>query len=378
MKVAIDARFLGPHGKGLGRYVEKLLAHLAPIAAGHEFFILLNEHNWRHWQPPNQSWHRVRAPWRWYTLSEQLYLPRLLRQLKVDLVHFPHFNVPIAYVQPFVVTVHDLILWHFPTERASTLEPVYFWLKHAAYRLVIRLAVKRARRVLTVSQFSRDELVKEFGIKPTKITVTYEAVDTKRPVSALDVNRVCHRLGISRRYFLYVGNAYPHKNIERLLEAFAQLQRQDFPFQLVLVGKLDYFYQRVRRNAEAVGLLRSQHVIFPGFVSDEDLAALYAGSFAYVFPSKAEGFGLPPLEAMQYGVPVLSSDATCLPEVLGGAALFFDPSSATSIAQALQRVVADATLRQRLQQLGPAHVNRYSWPRLAEQTLAVYRSVVQS
>lgn len=378
MRIAVDARFLGPRGKGLGRYVEKLLKFLSVVDTSNEYFVLLRDENWNTWTPPNERWHRVHAPWRWYTTAEQLRLPSLLRSLKPDLVHFPHFNVPILYTGKFVVTIHDLILSRYPTERASTLEPIYFWFKHLAYRMIIRTAIRRAQHVITVSNFSRDEISGEFGVPPERISVTYEAVDPGQQISPNAVPHILQRFGINRRYFLYVGNAYPHKNIERLIEAFSQLVKSGHDYQLVLVGGMDYFYQRVRRYAEATNLVRSGHIIFPGFVSDEDLAALYAGCFTYVFPSKAEGFGLPPLEAMQYGAPVVSSNATCLPEILGSSVLYFEPEDIGSMRQALERVCTDDTLRQRLEQLGPEHVKRFSWQRMAEQTLAVYESVVQS
>lgn len=378
MRIAVDARFLGPRGKGLGRYVEKLLKYLAIVDQHNEYFVLLRDENWQSWQSPNERWHRVRAPWRWYTTAEQIHLPRLLYSLKVDLVHFPHFNVPLLYTGKFVVTIHDLILSRYPTERASTLEPFYFWLKHLAYRLIIRSATKRAKHIITVSNFSRDEIVGEFGVKPERVSVTYEAVDPGAPAQPGAIGHLLNRIGVNRPYFLYVGNAYPHKNIERLIEAFGRLLKYGYDYQLVLVGGMDYFYQRVRRYAEAAGLVKNKRVIFPGFVSDDVLASLYAGCFTYVFPSKAEGFGLPPLEAMQYGAPVVSSNATCLPEILGGAALYFDPEDINSMRQALERVCTDETLRMRLAQLGPEHVRRYSWSRMAEQTLAVYQSVVQS
>ncbi|MFH0952046.1 MAG: glycosyltransferase family 1 protein [Patescibacteria group bacterium] len=377
MKIGIDARFLGPEGKGLGRYVEKLIKYLAVTDNNHEIFVLLREENWREWQPPASNWHKVKAPWRWYSLSEQIYLPGLLRRLKLDLMHFPHFNVPILYFGAYIVTIHDLILSRFPTERASTLEPIYFWLKHRVYQLVITSAIKRAKKVITVSQDSRRQIIEHFKIKPEKTIVTYEAVDRGRPVQPGEVAMIRQRYGIIDPYLLYVGNAYPHKNIESLLEAFAKLRRKGYALQLLLVGKMDYFYQRVRKYAEALNLDTTNEVIFPGFVSDYDLATVYAGAQAYVFPSKAEGFGLPPLEAMQYGLPVVSSNASCLPEILGRAAEYFDPKSVTDIIRAIEKVINNDERRQTLIELGAAQIGRYSWKKMAGETLAVYQSVLK-
>ncbi|MFC1663300.1 glycosyltransferase family 4 protein [Patescibacteria group bacterium] len=378
MKIGIDARFMGPVGKGLGRYVEKLVKHLGLELTPHDYYILLRDDMWSEWQPPNERWHKIRAPWRWYSLSEQVQLPRLLNDLKLDLVHFPHFNVPIMYFRPFVVTIHDLILSQFPTERASTLEPIYFWLKHRAYQFVIRSAVKRAKIIISVSQYSADQIVNKFNVAPEKIMVTYEAVDLKRPVAANEINVARRRYGLNQPYLLYVGNAYPHKNIERLLEAFANIRKRGCKIQLALVGKMDYFYQRVQKYALAVGLDINQEVRFTGFVSDIDLQSLYAGAHAYIFPSKAEGFGLPPLEAMQYGIPVASSSASCLPEVLGQAAVFFDPENVNDMVQKIENVVNNQELRFKLKNYGPEYVKKYSWTKMAKQTLEVYESVLQS
>ncbi len=175
-------------------------------------------------------------------------------------------------------------------------------------------------------------------------------------------------------YFLYVGNAYPHKNLERLLEVFASLRADGLDAQLVLVGKMDHFYDRLRKEAAALGLLGRGDVVFYGFAEEADLAELYRRARAYVFPSLLEGFGLPPLEAMRCGTPVAAAGNSCLPEILGDAALYFDPEDAADMAKAMRTIFADETLRARLSGLGLARVGRFSWRACAERTYATYLS----
>lgn len=368
MRIAIDARFYGPFGKGLGRYVQKLIEHLASTANDTRYTVLLRKENWDAFQPHDARFTKQLADIPWYSLAEQVRLPRLLARGKYDLVHFPHYNVPLFYRKPFIVTVHDLILSHYPTIRASTLHPLLYKLKHAAYQIVIRFAVRRAVHVLTVSEFSKQQIVKEFGVPEERITVTYQAAE--RFPGEPDAATTAMAASLSP-YLLYVGNAYPHKNLEGLLDAFAILhsRRRETP-KLVLVGKPDFFYERIRAFAEERGL--GDSVVFPGGVSDGALAALYTNAFLYVFPSFEEGFGLPPLEAMLYGTPVLAARASCLPEVLGDAAAYFDPRSPTAMAEAMDRLIDDAAAREVLRARGADRVARYSWDRLARTTADVY------
>lgn len=368
MRIAIDARFYGPFGKGLGRYVQKLVEHLPSTSLDAEVTVFLRRENWDAFTPRDARFTKLLADIPWYSLAEQVRLPRLLAKGKYDLVHFPHYNVPLFYRRPFVVTVHDLILSHYPTIRASTLHPILYKLKHVAYQMVIRSAVRRAAHVLTVSEFSKQQIVKEFGVPERRITVTYQAAE--RFAGSVDTTATAEAESYAP-YLLYVGNAYPHKNLEGLLDAYALLRsrRKDLP-KLVLVGKPDFFYERICAYAVEKGL--GESVVFPGGVSDRTLAALYAHALLYVFPSFEEGFGLPPLEAMLYGTPVLAARASCLPEVLGDAAAYFDPRSKAAMADALARLIDDSAARDTLRSRGTEHVQRYSWDRLAQKTADVY------
>lgn len=374
MRIGIDARFFGSLGKGLGRYTERLITYLERLAPGDEFVIFLRRENWDDYTPTSAHFTKQLADFRWYSLAEQRAMPALVRSAGIDLMHYPHFNVPILAPTPFIVTIHDLILTHFPTRRATTLGPLTYWVKQQAYRVTLSRAVSRATHILTVSNFTKQDIQQYFGYDPKKVTVTYEAVDAF-PQPATDDASFVQRAGIRGRYLLYVGNAYPHKNLEQFITFLKALPAKHADLSLVVVCKPDYFLDRFRKQVHDAGL--SARVLFPGYVDDATLGALYRTAYAYVFPSLYEGFGLPPLEAMAQGTPVFSSNAACMPEVLGDAALYFKPKDTRGMLAALERL-EDPAFRARLVIAGQRWVQRYSWRALAEQTLAVYHRVSPS
>jgi len=373
MRIGIDARFFGPFGKGLGRYTEELVRGVTSMDTQNEYVVFLHPSNFSQFEPSRPGVRKVVAPFRWYTLAEQVRFPALIRREHVDLMHFPHFNVPLYTRVPFLVTIHDLILSRFPTERATTLGPVLYALKHRAYQFVISRAVKRACRVVTVSETTKNDVVEEFGLDPAHVTATLLGVDRER-WQHLAPETVLSQWGINRPFFMFTGNAYPHKNLDRLLAAFQRVREAGHDWQLVLVGRDDYFFRRLRAEAERLGLLHHHDVIFPGYVTDAELARLYHNSLAYVFPSLAEGFGLPPLEAMAAGAVVASSSATSMPEVLGGAALYFDPRSVPDMAAVMTRIGTDDALRQELRARATERILRYDWKTMVQQTITAYQS----
>jgi glycosyltransferase involved in cell wall biosynthesis len=320
----------------------------------------------------------VLADCRWYSLKEQLFLPFIIRKQKLNLIHFPHFNVPLFCFCPFVVTVHDLILKRFPTRRASTLSFFNYYLKNLAYRLVIFFAVKRAEKIITVSCFTKKDILNYFKIKPEKVKVIYEGAPKKVSSVKYQVSSVktLDKFGINKPYLLYVGNAYPHKNLEGLLKSFEKLiRRHRMNLQLVLVGELDYFYKRLMNRVAQKHSKISDRIIFTDYVADKELGFLYQNASLYIFPSMCEGFGLPPLEAMSCGVPVVCSNATCLPEVLGEASVYFNPYKSAEIAQVIKRVLGDTNLQQHLRECGFRKTDQYSWFETAKQTLKVYENI---
>ncbi len=373
-KVGIDARFYGPVGKGLGRYTKEVADRVTAMDDRHEYVIFLGRDNFDEFIPPRVGVKKVLADFRWYSAAEQVSMPRLIKKEKIDLMHFPHFNVPFFCPEEFIVTIHDLILTKFPTQRATTLSPILYRIKYAAYKRIIKRAVKKASKIIAVSRFTKDDIKKQFEVTDDKIFVTYEGVTGHLRQNKNDKDALL-RYNISEPYLLYVGNAYPHKNLENLIRVFSRVRKKYGRLRLVLVGREDYFYARLKRFARQFDGSR-QDVIFPGFVPDEDLAGFYRHALAYVFPSFYEGFGLPPLEAMSHGCAVVSSDKSCLPEILGEAALYFTPESNDDMYKKVVQLITNENLRQTLVTKGYEQVKKYSWDRCAKDTLNVYKSVL--
>lgn len=382
-RIGIDARFYGPLGKGLGRYTQEIVDQITQLDDQNEYIIFLGLDNIDEFIPAKPNVKKILADIRWYGLAEQWYFPRLIKQHKIDLMHFPHFNIPIFCPVPFVVTIHDLILTKFPTMRATTLGPVLYFLKNLGYRYVINRAVNCAKRVIAVSEFTKQDIIQHFKIPSEKIVMIYEGVADLHHAHDQAFTSKLHALAVLSRhcilepYLLYVGNAYPHKNLESLVRVFLIIRKRWTDLKLVLVGKDDYFYHRLREFLTTIKDDTSA-IIFPGYVPDEDLQTLFEHAYAYIFPSKYEGFGLPPLEAMSRGCPVISSNATCLPEILGSAAAYFNPEDETSIVTAIERVLTDEHYRQTLISAGKKQATLYDWKQAAVATLAVYKSILKT
>jgi glycosyltransferase involved in cell wall biosynthesis len=375
MRIAIDARFLGS-GTGIGRYVEQLVLNLEKIVEDldrsredleNQYFILINKENEDKYQPIKSNFKKVIVNIPWYGWEEQIKLPQVLKKIKPDLVHFPHFNVPFFYNQAFIVSIHDLILTKYPSRRATTLGPLkYFW-KNLFYRLVIRHAIHKSRAVITMAEFTKKEIVEKFKIQNSKIKIIYEGV-TKLRENNNEVD--LKKYGINKDFVLYVGNAYPHKNLEFLVQAWKNLKED---YQLVLVGQPDYFYQRLEKMILDLNL--KDKVILTGYLSDQELAGLYQQAQAYVFPSLCEGFGLPPLEAMQFNLPVLVSNTSCLPEILKDSALYFCPQNQDDFKEKLNLILSDLELRKKLIRSSQKLLLKYNWQKMAQQTKDIYNNL---
>lgn len=385
MRIGIDARFYGSLGKGLGRYTEKLIEHLEQIDQENEYIIFLRQENFSEYVPKNPHFKKKVAQYAWYGFAEQVFFVLMLYRASLDLVHFPHFNVPILYRRKFVVTIHDLILVHYPTLRNTTRFAFLYFVKFLVYRFVIASAIKCACHIVTVSEFTKCDIAKEYPVAKGKMTVTYEAADSFCQFMSPEAEeQFLARMGLLQQpdqkktvrtyrdiiepYFLYVGNAYPHKNLPLLFAA-----ARAFPqYRLLLVGKEDFFYTRLQREAQAAGLT---NVVFVGFLTDAELSILYHHARVYIFPSLYEGFGLPPLEAMARGAVVVSSDRGSLPEVLGEAALFFDPTDAQALLATLRRLEAEPEMVHTLRERGYQQVNKYHFRTMALQTYEIYQNI---
>ncbi|MFH1611879.1 MAG: glycosyltransferase family 1 protein [bacterium] len=394
MRIGIDARFYGPKKqKGLGRYLQELITELEKIDTNNEFVIFLRCENWNDYQPINNNFRKVLADYRWYTFAEQIMMPIKIWREDIDLMHFPHFNIPIFCPTKFVVTIHDLILKHFPTRRASTLGPIMYRIKNWGYEITIWLAVRRSQKIIAVSEFTKRDILNNFNVADNKIKVIYEGVlspviPTPFVIPAkAGIQNVDLRFSAKGRtwrgndkeegrsneiYLLYVGNAYPHKNLERLILSFDKLSG-DYPdLKLVLVGELDYFYKRLQEYVSGFNPKTTNNIIFTDLVSDNELNNLYKNASLYVFPSEYEGFGLPPLEAMSCGLPVVSSNASCLPEILGNSAIYFNPVSVDDMVDKIKKVFNNRAIRKDLIEKGYQQIKKYNWQKMTKAIRRIY------
>jgi glycosyltransferase involved in cell wall biosynthesis len=364
MRIGIDARLYGLEHAGIGRYVMHLVQELQQLDTTNEYILFLRQDDYDTLKFP-VHWTKVLADVRHYTLKEQLTLPRLIRSAHVDLMHFPHFNVPLFYRQPFVVTIHDL-LWHeFKGFNVTTLNPLIYFLKYGGYRLVVNHALVQARHILVPSFWVRQKLIDQFSLPGNKISVTYEGIaatfSTKISSPKPKVPLV-----------VYTGSAYPHKNLRLLFDAVKLINRQGTSLNLTVVSSRSVFLEDLRTYVRREGL--DQYVSFVGFLNDQDLRLLYSQAAALVHPSLSEGFGLTGLEAMAAGLPVLASRAGSLPEIYQDAALYFDPQDVTDLVDKLKQLLTDPQLAARLRAAGKKLTQTYSWTATAQKTLQVYET----
>jgi glycosyltransferase involved in cell wall biosynthesis len=362
---------------GLGRYAEELVHALAPKmeSAGFGLRLFYTEAQNAHptgmlAQLPASTTNLGYKPWRLSALASQ-YL-RIARDGvygNPTLVHATDNLLPYVRAAS-VFTLHDLIFEIFPEHHK-----LY---NHLFLKLMMRRFLRAADHIICVSEHTKRDAERLYGIDPAKMTVIYEGADPKyRPATPADVARhatVRERYKLPEQFILHVSTIEPRKNLGRLLEAFEGLKREFPALKLVLVGKKGWLYEPFFEQLEASGL--KNEVIFPGYVAEEDLPAFYQMATLFCFPSVYEGFGLPPLEALASGCAVVCSNASSLPEVVGDAGLLVTPTDTTAITEALRRVLGDDSLRRDLQHRGPIQAQKFSWEQAAEQTLALYKQVM--
>jgi glycosyltransferase involved in cell wall biosynthesis len=361
MHIAIDARIIN---SSTGTYVERLLYYLQEIDTTNHYTILVPTKDLGFFRPTNPNFTIKAADFKNYSFAEQTAFKSFLDELSADLVHFCMPQQPIFYKGNHVTTVHDLNLIHTYNSDKN-------WLIFHAKQLVGRFVFKRightSRHIITPTQYVKDEYVKFAGISQDKVSVTYEAAD-------IFLDKLQPYEHPFKEYILYVGQQSDYKNIKRLGDAHQKLLKTHPDLGLILVGKKSaahlkneaYFIKKGYKN-----------ILFTGFIENDQRDWLFTHCRAYVFPSLMEGFGLPPLEAMGYGAPVVSSSATCLPEVYGDAAHYFNPVSVEGMAQAIDDVISSDVLRSDLTAKGYKQVKKYSWKRMAEQTHTIYMDALR-
>lgn len=356
-RIVIDAR---ESGTSTGRYIDKLIEYLYKLKPTYDIVVLTKSHQIDYIQKIAPKFTVVKCDYTEFGFGEQLGLAWQLYRLRPDLVHFGMTQQPILYLGHTVTTIHDLTTMRF---RNPSKNRLVFAVKQWVYSWVIKIAARKSRTVITPSEFVKDDVAKYAHLNSRKIKVTYEAADAitdkSEPVAGLE----------NEPFIMYIGRPLPHKNLRRLITAFTQLQAKQPDLKLVLAGKKDSLYKKHERRVKREGI---ENVVFTDFVSEGQLRWLYENCSAYVFPSLSEGFGLPGLEAMTHGAPVVSSNATCLPEVYGDAAEYFDPLDIEDLTKKINKVLTNEKRRKELIQLGKKQAGKYSWQKMAEQTLAVY------
>jgi glycosyltransferase involved in cell wall biosynthesis len=362
-KIVIDAR---ESGTGTGRYVDKLIEYLHKLQPEHSVILLAKAERLKFLAELAPSFVIIETPFKEFSFSEQIGFLRQLNGLEADLVHFPMVQQPVWYHGRVVTTMQDLTTIRF---RNPTKNPVIFWVKQQVYKWVNKRVAKKSSHIVTISQFVKRDIMRYTNIPANKITVTYEAADRitvlSSPVESLD----------GKQFLMYIGRPLPHKNLDRLVEAFALLQNDRPDLWLALAGKKDSLYEQIADHAKKLGV---RNIVFTDFITEGQLKWMYENCAAYVFPSLSEGFGLPALEALQHGAPLVSTNATCSPEISGDAAHYFDPLSIQDLALKISEVLDDPALRQDLIEKGNVQSAKYSWTRMAAQTLAVYENILRN
>jgi glycosyltransferase involved in cell wall biosynthesis len=307
--------------------------------------------------PPPTINPRVRIPW------EQLLAPALLRLGRADVYHGVLNVVPLLCPVPSVVTIHDLSPFLF----TQTFRKV----NRAYTQWAIKVACRRATRILAVSEFTKREIVRWLHVAPERIVVTYDAAEPRfRPIGAAEVEAFRRRAGLPERFILFVSTLEPRKNVPTLLDAYARIARStDAP--LIVGGGKGWLYEPIFAKAESLGL--GDRVRFVGFIDNDDLPLWYAAATVFTLPSLYEGFGMGLLEAMACGTPIVTTTSSSLPEVAGDAGLQVPPTDADALGAALLRVLSDADLRAEMRERGLRQARRFSWRETAERTLAVYQ-----
>lgn len=359
MRIGIDIQATQTPQTGLGVYTENLYRYLVNgPSKRHQFFLYS--------QPVQQPWHTPRRLW-W----ENVELPKCAARDKVELLHVPAFAPPFCKPCRLVITVHDLIGMIFPNQIG--LPSRLYWGKWLPF------VIRRADAIIVDSENTKKDVLKFLGVSEKRLRVIYlsghETFSSN--LNGKPLQQLKNRLGIKEKYFLCVSAIEPRKNLSRVIKAFIQFvkQKQNARYQLVVVGSKTFAYGRTFQELVAETALQFKDVIFTGYIQHEDLNLLYCGTEAFLFPSLYEGFGIPVLEAMASGAPVMTSHVSSLPEVAGEAAYYVDPYDVCQITEGMHRLAEETQLRQDLIQRGFKQIQKFSWKRTGEQTIEVYEAV---
>jgi glycosyltransferase involved in cell wall biosynthesis len=370
MKIGIDARSMFGTPTGVGRYLSNLLTHLSHLDKENEYW-LYTDHPRVHSIIQHDNFHQKHLTipfaqnyftWSHFRLPPELFLH------PIDLFHFPFYTMPVIRNYKSIVTIHDITYEIHPEW--------YSWKGLLAMRFFSRYAARHADTILTDSHNTKQDILRYYGVPENKVVVIYLGVEERfkkiEKCSVLDQIRVQYRI-TSQYVILYVGSIHTRRNIEQLIRAFQMLCRKISDIQLVVVGKQEYPYLDIQALVDQLAL--HNRVILPGYVQDADLPLLYNLADLFVYPSSYEGFGLPPLEAMACGTPVIVSNNSSLPEVTGDAAILIDPLNIKDMTDTMYQVLNNEKLRHSMAEKGITQARKFSWEQTAKETLAVYQEI---
>lgn len=388
MKIGIDLRMYSSHFTGIGRYCYELVENLIKLDRENSYVFFLNEPEYGDFvkakagllggaddaedaQSPKQSFKAVKVDAPHYSFREQRSFAKAIKKENVDLMHFTHFNAPIFYGRPCVVTIHDLTLSFFPGKKLTK------WYHRAAYHMVLKSILNKARKIIAVSKNTELDLHRLYNFTRGKTVMIHEAVGNEfRELPMEEVAKIVGKFDIDKEYILYTGVHRDHKNVVGLIGGFAKLVN-DYQFDgyLVITGKENPHYPEVKATVEKLGL--QDRVKLVGHVEEDDLIGLYNGASIYAYPSFYEGFGLPALEAFACGTPVCASNKSCLPDICGDAAIYFDPKNLGEMAEKFAELLRNSGLRDHLIEKGRSRLDDFSWEKMAIETLETYKEAYE-
>lgn len=363
--IVIDARI---RPSSTGRYVDRLLEHLQVIDRDNRYTVLLDPKD--KWKPNQENFKTLFCPYKKFSFNplDQITFALFLYKLKPDLVHFAMTpQEPVFYFGKRVTTTHDLTMLRFA--RAGKLPAIVHWVRMMGYRYLFWQSHVQAKKIIVPTEYVRQDLIDLHSFAKDKIEVTLES--SEPPIKA----KSRKLKGVDKPFIMHVGSPFPHKNIERLVEAFELIKLEQPDLKLVLAGKKEFYFNKLIDEKIKKSNYKSD-IIIPGFIEDTELKWLYENASCYVLPSLSEGFGLPGLEAMAHGTPVASSDATCLPEVYDDAAEYFDPFDIQSIAVVVNKILTDSKLANKLRTKGYRRVSSFSWNKMAKETYSIYEQLL--
>lgn len=361
--IGIDCRMVNE--SGIGRYITNIVQVLAKDdLVNHYKLYFFDEESAKKFQLPSNFSYEV-SPYKWHTFSEQISFYLQINKHNFDIFHFPQTNYPILYASNFVITVHDLTMIKHSTGKASTLFYPFYFTKLLVFKLILYFALNRSKKIITVSEFVKNEISAKYKINPSKIETIYNGVSSTltfkpKPLSFFE------NFNISKPFIFYIGNAYPHKNLETLILAFTAFNHEN-KYNLVLAGKSDFFYEKLKNKYQDL-----KNIVFVGGLSDDELSSFYSSCEMFIYPSISEGFGIQIIEALSLGCKVCCSNNTSFPEIAGNNAIYFNPFDLEDIIKSMNSCLSNGKKLNTFEQ--KQLLDKFNWKNSAHSHLRIYEA----